>query len=274
MTLKHPNGCFPTTTVKTKDLSSFVITEKIYTPDLKLPKHSHERACFSLVLQGGFIEKYGSGTRICECSTVIYTPPGEDHTDHFLNAGARCLHIEIRPEWFTRLRQHSIMLNTSVDFQGGLLAPLFTKVYQEFNAIDAATAVAIEGLMLEIVAMSWRSANGHTLGKRPSHKLEQVCVFLRENFCERVSLAQIAEATNVHPVYLARAFHKHYRCTIGEYIRRLRIEYACRELSASDKPLALIAQAAGFFDQSHFSKAFKLVTGMSPALYRKHFRPS
>ena len=66
--------------------------------------------------------------------------------------------------------------------------------------------------------------------------------------------------------------HRRYGCTVGEYVRRLRIEFACRELSDSEKPLAFIAQNAGFFDQSHFSKTFKLLTGQSPAAYRKLLR--
>jgi AraC family transcriptional regulator len=84
----------------------------------------------------------------------------------------------------------------------------------------------------------------------------------------------MAEAVGAHPVYLSREFHRHFRCTVGEYVRQLRIELACHKLSGSDEPLALIALAAGFFDQSHFSRTFKLLTGMSPAQYRKTFRSS
>jgi len=76
----------------------------------------------------------------------------------------------------------------------------------------------------------------------------------------------------MQPPSLARAFRRRYGCTVGEYVRRLRIEFACRELAGSEKPLASIAQNAGFFDQSHFSKTFKLLTGQSPAAYRKLLR--
>ena len=75
----------------------------------------------------------------------------------------------------------------------------------------------------------------------------------------------------MHPVHLAREFRRFQRCTIGEYIRQLRIERACRQLHASDEPLATIASAVGFSDQSHFSRTFKRLIGMTPAGYRATF---
>jgi AraC family transcriptional regulator len=78
----------------------------------------------------------------------------------------------------------------------------------------------------------------------------------------------IADLVGVHPVHLASTFRQHYRCTIGEYVRHLRIEFACRMISSSEASLADIALAAGFFDQSHFSKAFKQLTGMTPSQFR------
>ncbi|HEY6330403.1 MAG TPA: helix-turn-helix transcriptional regulator, partial [Blastocatellia bacterium] len=70
-------------------------------------------------------------------------------------------------------------------------------------------------------------------------------------------------------VYMATAFRRYHNCTIGEYVRRLRIEYSCRELAGSNRPLAEIAASAGYADQSHFCRAFRNSTGLSPAQYRR-----
>ena len=52
-----------------------------------------------------------------------------------------------------------------------------------------------------------------------------------------------------------------FGCTVGEYLRRLRIERAAEQLSRGDAPLAEIALTAGFADQSHFSNVFRRRTG-------------
>ncbi|HYR28431.1 MAG TPA: helix-turn-helix transcriptional regulator, partial [Thermoanaerobaculia bacterium] len=64
-------------------------------------------------------------------------------------------------------------------------------------------------------------------------------------------------------------FRRHFRCTVGDYVRERRIEYASRELARSATPLALIALDAGFASQAHFSTTFKRMTGFTPAAYRR-----
>jgi len=106
---------------------------------------------------------------------------------------------------------------------------------------------------------------------KPPRWLAQALELLREQFSEHLTIAYLARSVGVHPVHLAREFRKFYRCTIGEYIRQLRIEYACRKLSISDASLAAIASGAGFSDQSHFSRTFKRLVDMTPAQYRAAF---
>ena len=89
----------------------------------------------------------------------------------------------------------------------------------------------------------------------------------------RPSLTGLAESVGVHPVTLARAFRRAFGCTVGEYVRRLRIERAARQLADTDLSLAEIALAEGFSDQSHFSNLFRRHTGLSPFQFRRAVRP-
>jgi AraC family transcriptional regulator len=63
-------------------------------------------------------------------------------------------------------------------------------------------------------------------------------------------------------------FRKFYRCSVGEYVRRLRLELAARELACTEKPLAQVAAECGFYDQSHFTHAFKRRFRMTPMTFR------
>jgi AraC family transcriptional regulator len=80
-------------------------------------------------------------------------------------------------------------------------------------------------------------------------------------------MSQIANTAAVHPAHLSRAFRKHFHKTPGEYVRDLRAMHAI-ELLKRDLPLAEIAMSCGFYDQSHFSRAFKRRFGLSPARFR------
>jgi AraC family transcriptional regulator len=78
----------------------------------------------------------------------------------------------------------------------------------------------------------------------------------------------VARRVGVHPVHLARTFRRVHQMTFAGYVRQVRIEFARRELTVSGAPLGDIAVAAGFCDQSHFSRLFKRYTGQTPAEYR------
>jgi AraC family transcriptional regulator len=97
---------------------------------------------------------------------------------------------------------------------------------------------------------------------------------LHDQFAENLSLNEIAQAVNVHPSYLDNVFREFFQASIGEYVRQLRIEFACRKLVATNTPLVEIALTAGFSHQSHFTNTFKRSTGISPAQYRTIFRQS
>jgi AraC family transcriptional regulator len=112
------------------------------------------------------------------------------------------------------------------------------------------------------------SGNEHN----PPLWLRQVREALHEQFAEPLSLANIAGLAGVHAAHLAKMFRKHYGCTLGEYIRRLRLEYAAQLLARSEKTLSAIALAAGFYDQSHFANLFKHRFGITPGVFRASLR--
>jgi AraC family transcriptional regulator len=54
-----------------------------------------------------------------------------------------------------------------------------------------------------------------------------------------------------------------------DYVRRLRVEHARRELMTTSRSLADIAHSAGFADQAHLSRVFRQLTGVTPGAFRR-----
>ena len=123
------------------------------------------------------------------------------------------------------------------------MAWLATRLYSEFKAQDEASGLIIEGLALEMIGEAGRHAAQKHGGKVPPW-LKQARELLHSNFSESMSLAGIAESVGVHPVYLAGEFRRRFGLTVGEYVRRLQIEYACLKLSGAAAHLPLVYSRA------------------------------
>jgi AraC family transcriptional regulator len=165
-----------------------------------------------------------------------------------------------------------LALDRTAEFNYGSAVWLAKILYDEFYRMDRASPLAIEGLTLGMMAEVSRRHVKTSDGTSPRW-LEQARDFLHAHFSEELTLEGIAGAVGTHPVHLARVFRQYYGCTVGEYMRRLRVEFACREMSLTNRPLLQGALEAGFYDQSHFSRTFKKIVGLTPTAYRASFRP-
>jgi AraC family transcriptional regulator len=254
-------------------VGGFTITEGVHHHGSELPWHHHETPTICFVLQGAFTEMWRGGSIACTSSTLKITPAGERHWDRFSRGDVRGLLIEADAAQVVAIRPHSAVLDERVSFHGGLVSGMARRVYEEMRRMDAAAPIAIEGLLLELVASAsrMREQNG---GSRRPRWLDDARDRIHVELGARPSLTGLAESVGVHPVTLARAFRRAFGCTVGEYVRRLRIERAARRLAETDVSLAEIALAEGFSDQSHFSNLFRRHTGLSPFQFRRSVRPT
>jgi len=205
----------------------------------------------------------------CSPATLKFTPAGQRHCNRFDRA-ARGLMIEVGQPRLETLLPYAPALDEPLHVQGGAGAAIATRIYDEFRGMDAAAPLAIEGLMLELVAWASRRDQGAVRGGCPSWLLT-ARELIHEQFAGRLTLAMIAEVCGVHPVTVARAFRRHVGCTVGEYIRRLRVEHAAAQLTESTASISEIALRAGFADQPHFSNVFRRYVGTTPRRYRETF---
>ena len=252
--------------IKSRSVRGFSLEETIFAARSSIAPHAHSKALMCISLKGHCREHYGTKVREYKPLTSSYLPIEVVHRLDFPDKELRAFSIDVSPQWASRMGEASLSLFESVYCDGGIMANLFARLYREFHTADEASSLAIEGLAMEMLAEVSRQRV--VLDRKPPVWLERVVDLLHSNFTETLKISSIADTVGVHPVHLAREFRKHYRCTVGEYIRQLRIQKACTALSKSDVSLSDIASAAGFADQSHFGRTFKQFTGMTPAAYR------
>jgi AraC family transcriptional regulator len=220
-----------------------------------------------MVLKGGCIETIGNSGYECIPFGPIMKPAGALHSNQYGPAGAKCLLIEVRPTGLELIRSFSRILDDVVHVQNGAMRGIAIRIDREFQLMDCGSALSIEGLVLEMVGAATRR-RARALSIRPPYWIREVKYFLDEHFKEQITLSMLAKCVDRHPAYLSQVFRRYYRSTIGDYVRQLRLDYASEQMIHSSEPVADIATAAGFYDQSHFTHAFKIHTGVTPAEFR------
>jgi AraC family transcriptional regulator len=256
---------------RSRSIPGVALIENAYPPAFVIPRHAHASAFFGFVIEGGYRELYGGRCRECNPSSLLFHPQGEIHSEAHYDVVVRILSIEPTEQLLAHVSEYARTLDGPHEFHAGPLLRLGARLYREFRRDDPVAPLAMEGIVLELLADACRHAKNHNPTVPPSW-LRRARDVLQDRFQETVSLGEIAQDVGVHPAHLARTFRRYFRCTIGDYVRNLRIEQARQELRASNRPLAEIALALGYADQSHFATSFKRQTGMTPGAFRNAFR--
>jgi AraC family transcriptional regulator len=258
--------------VRWRRVGGLLLAEIAYAPGQRIHRHVHPHARFVLVLHGAITEIRGGETVTYGPSSLLFRSAHEPHSYATSPAGATCLVVDLDDGWYERARKHAPVLERSAAFRGGFVVHLAHRLHGEFRLRDEVSRLAIESIALGVVAEASRSAARAAERSTPTW-LRRARAVIDARFTEPLPLATVAEFVGVHPVHLARTFRRFYHTTFAGHVRQLRVEFARRELAASAAPLSAIAAAAGFCDQSHFSRSFKRYTGLTPAEYRLALQP-
>ncbi len=148
------------TALTMRQLPGFRVVETRYTSGLELPLHFHQNAFLTYVVEGPYSESYGgSAGVVCQPGTLRYLPPGQKHSNVF-RTGALCLNVEIEPSALQRFAAHTKALERPGEIQSIVSSWLAQRLYHEFRHGDPLALLALEGILLEILAEGARHAGG------------------------------------------------------------------------------------------------------------------
>lgn len=239
--------------------------------------HTHEGYAIGVVDKGAERFKYRKSTHVAPEGSLVVINPGEMHTGEAAN----------RQGWSYRmLYPHSSLLQqaTSDLTRKAQAIPFFPEpvihdptLGQLLSRLHTVLASSPSKLERESMLI-WTLAH---LIKRHARMLPislasgderapilRVRAYLEEHFTENVSLEQLATLVNLSPFYLLRVFRETVGLPPHTYLTQIRVTRAKHLISASI-PLAEVAMATGFTDQSHLNRHFKALVGVTPGQYAR-----
>lgn len=245
--------------------SGVVLTELQHKTGRKLPQHTHESAYFSLLLRGSYSEYLTSRNTEYVPFSIGFHPPSLTHKDEVGPGGTLMFCIELREEFLSKTRPYLQSPSYAPDLCGSDMTWLGLRLYKEFRK-GVLGKLGLEEFCMDMLERAVQVAPREEKSK-PFwlHRAEEL---LRERFREPLTLEEVAREVGVHPIHLSRVFRKKHRCTMGEFLNRLRVRFACAELAKEGAQLGDVAMEAGFSDQSHFGRVLRSLTGETPGSLR------
>jgi AraC family transcriptional regulator len=230
-------------------------------PD-SLPEHTHPNAHFIWVTGGAYVSA-AQGHPASGQLPLIYNPPGTTHRDHFREGRGSFFAISL-----------PVHLNALIKSFGPTpTLPVFLHAPRQrllAMRIVSACRRPREDLELEAGCLRLLASLAPQADRtgRPPPWLARALELLQDRYRDALTVADIARAVGVHPIHLARTFHRHLDCGPAQLARLRRLERALQLLSRGGTTLAEVALSSGFADQSHFTRAFSAFFGVPPRRYR------
>ena len=113
----------------------------------------------------------------------------------------------------------------------------------------------------------------HVASQKITNKtVDKITAFISENYREQLSLKEIAARFYISPSYLSHLFKRSTSLSVVEYLNSVRIRKAKQLLETTNLKVSEISDRTGFATSAHFSRMFKLGTGLAPKQYRIFYK--
>jgi AraC-like DNA-binding protein len=241
------------------------------------PRHVHWMFAATVVVRGVGIERTLGRTTPVTSGSIAIVNPGEAHASDVPPGerySSRTVRLEaaLLQDWLwqitgercegLRLKQgvvHDRALASDILFLSSLLEEPRTRLEKE------------HALLTVLEALHTRHGTTKPLTPprgRERHSVRRACELLQDRYFENVSLEQLASLAAMTPFHFAKVFAREVGVPPHAFQVQVRLKRAT-DLLVAGRPQAEVASETGFFDQSHFCRAFKKKFGVTPGRYHR-----
>ncbi len=249
--LKLERSRYLGTNVHSYGTGGLTISETIYHQKVFEGWHCHENHHITLILRGGNRDQRKQQEIMAAPGAVLRYNEGELHRNMHTQHPSRNINLEIERDF---LKQHALQF-TDLQHTPALKLSVL-KIYRESKLADTCSQASIETSLLHLFS--------NKASQNTPPWIAQLKDLLHDRWNESLSLQELSAQLNIHPVTISKYFPRYFSCTLGEYLRKLRVEKAVDLMQQEEMSLTELAYHCGFFDQSHFIRAFKMYTGFRP----------
>lgn len=230
----------------------------------QVPLHGHQQLFLSLLLRGAYREWVAGREWVFRPMTVVFHPEHLQHADEISAPDTALFAVEVSPALLGPREGRHAGLQSVQELGGGPAVWAMLRLLESLRR-EHRDPLECEEPISEI--LDGLVGRPQPTAGRPRW-LGRVEELLRARYREQVSLNDLAALAGVHPVHVSRVFRRHHDGgSIREFVHRLRVLEACGRIEAGES-LASVAAESGFCDQSHMTRVFLAVTGMTPSRFR------
>lgn len=244
---------------------NFIVTTTLYLKAVCEDRlHSHHNATISFLYQGADVEYRKRADQYKrKAGDIFFYDSGEPHKTISTLQTSKNVNIELRNSRFLKDNCSTVNLQKLIsnDIEANLIA---VKILKEMTIADDYSPIALESLCLDLTALSNRVQSNI----KPAW-VSLIAEVLDDNWQQKYSLSELSEIAGVHPITISKNFRRYFLCSLGEYVRKIKIRNSIPLIKNSKMSLTEIAYTCGFADQSHFIRNFKAYTGYLPKDFQK-----
>jgi AraC family transcriptional regulator len=226
--------------------------------------HVHDEAYFEFVLMGTFVQRWHRHHAQRAPGQGYLMAAGTEHADCFVG-DTRSLSLE-----FLRERENTLVTRCGVTVLN-LPAPPLHRLVAELAAGDDLSSLWVDVWAADHLLQALRGGRAADAAPHQAHAppkwLRLVHEALHDDAGPVRTLSDLADAANVHPAHLSRAFRLAYGVPVVQFQRQRRLALAAQALARGD-PVARVALAAGYDGQGPFTTAFRRAFGVPPARWQ------
>lgn len=238
--------------------------------------HAHDSYTLGIILKGAGGFRYKGREQMTHGGNVTLLDPFEPHGGHVIgNKGWRYNTLYISPGYLFELAD-SLIYNHPANIRFGgnaalsdpeifnLLALFYNRVNNNHDLLE------IESILQQVIS---KVLNRYAKPSAPlpkvgneTRRMELVRDYIQSKYQDKILLSELAGLTELSKFQVIRMFQKHSGMSPHDYQHQLRIQSVC-SLLCRNVPIAETALETGFYDQSHMSKTFKRIIGVTPGQY-------